>query len=211
MTKQILIADDHFVVRMGTAIILEDFFENFFIDHAENYQEVIEKVSEKKYDLLILDVEMPGSIFENMITEIKKIDSNIKILIFTGHMENQAIRFLSKGAEAYLNKSSEEKKIIEAVAAIFSTGYYYPQEILHDFINVQSCRGNIYDKPLDILSEREKEIYNYLIKGYGILEISNALNLHMSTISTHKKRVLKKLDVSSIAELVHLHHKHYSE
>lgn len=207
--KKILIADDHMVVRLGTAIILEDFFENISVDQAEDYNDVITKVSIELYDLLILDIQMPGSLFEDMIKEIKWISPDIKILIFTGSKENQALGYLKNGAEAYLNKTSEEKLIIEAVQSIFDKGYYYPQEILFDFLINETAVKKCSGRPMDFLSVREIEIYNHLIKGYGILEISNILNIHMSTVSTHKKRILTKLKVGSVAEMVHLHNKYY--
>lgn len=208
MSKKFLIADDHFIIRTAITFILESSFKELTIDYVENYPEVLKKISQKEYDLLILDVEMPGSILEHMITEIKTINRDLKILIFTSHNEDQALTYLYKGAEGYLNKTCEEIKLLEAVKSIFSTGYYYPQEILHKFVkNKNNSKKPV--KPLDLLSEREIEIYNCLIKGNGVLETSNYLNIHMSTVSTHKKRILKKLNINSIAELVHLHNKHY--
>ncbi|MBT2620594.1 response regulator transcription factor [Chryseobacterium sp. ISL-6] len=210
MEKNILIADDHYVVRMATSIILEEYDPTFQIDYAETYPEVLEKITEKEYELLILDIEMPGSTFEHMIKDIKKIRSEIKILVFTSHKESQAVSYLSAGAQGYLNKSCEEAKIAEAVHSIFTAGYYYPQALLHEFLNNNEDSGNKIIRPLDLLSEREIEIYQSLVEGNGILEISNSLNIHMSTVSTHKLRIFKKLQVNSIAELVHLHNKYYS-
>ncbi|CAA7196368.1 MULTISPECIES: response regulator transcription factor [Chryseobacterium] len=209
MSKKILIADDHYVVRMGTAIILESINQDFLIDHAENYYEVTKKVSQTEYDLLILDIEMPGSIFESMVKELKQISPNLKIMIFTGHKESLALKYLSEGAEAYLYKSCEEGKIVEAVNSIFTKGYYYPQELLYDFVNNGNKMKQSSALPLDILSGREVDIYLCLIKGNGILEISNLLGIHMSTVSTHKKRIFKKLNINSLAELIHLHNRHY--
>lgn len=210
MKKNILIADDHYVVRMGTAIILEGAHPEFTIDHAESFQEVLEKLNEKNYDMLILDLEMPGSTFEHMIRDIRKLQNDINILIFTSHKESQAISYLSAGANGYLNKSCEDTKIIEAVNSIFNSGYYYPQALLHEVINNDFNPSSKVTRPLDMLSEREAEIYHRLIEGNGILEISNILNIHMSTVSTHKLRIFKKLNVNSIAELVHLHNKFYN-
>ncbi|MDR6404052.1 MULTISPECIES: response regulator transcription factor [Chryseobacterium] len=211
MEKRILIADDHYVVRMGTAIIIEDHYPQIMIDHAQNFSQVLEKITENEYALVILDIEMPGSTFEHMIKEIKKIRNDIKILIFTSHKEKEAIPYLSVGANGYLNKSCEDTKILDAIQSIFTEGYYYPQVLLHDFINNKNYKPESSEtRPLDLLSEREAIIYQYLVEGNGILEISNKLDLHMSTISTHKLRIFKKLQVNSIAELVHLHNKYYS-
>ena len=204
-----MIADDHYVVRMATAIILEGTHPEFIIDHAESFPEVLEKITEKKYDLLVLDLEMPGSTFEHMIKDIRKLSGDTKILIFTSHKESQAVSYLAAGANGFLNKSSKDTKIIEAVNSIFTLGYYYPQALLHEVINNDFNPSNKVLRPLDLLSEREAEIYHRLVDGHGILEISNILNIHMSTVSTHKLRIFKKLNVNSIAELVHLHNKYY--
>ncbi|WP_312766197.1 response regulator transcription factor [Epilithonimonas sp.] len=208
MKKRILIADDHYVVRMSTALILENHSKDFIVEHAENYNEVTVKVSQDNYDLLILDIEMPGSLFEYMIKEMKDLNADMKILIFSGHRENVALQYILAGAEGYLNKNSDGTRIIESVTAIFEKGYYYPQELMHDFlVNRDSTKTTAL--PFDILSEREVEIYKLLIKGDGVLEISNHLNLHMSTISTHKKRIFQKLKINTIADLIHLHNRYF--
>ncbi|RMZ59862.1 DNA-binding response regulator [Chryseobacterium nematophagum] len=209
MKKKILIADNHYVVRLGTSIVLESANKNFLIDYAENEKEIMEKASQKEYDLLIFDIEMMGSFFESMTKELKKINPNMKLMIFTGNKENFALKYLFEGAEAYLCKSCEESKIIEAVESIFTKGYFYPEELLYDFINNGNKVKQETIDPLDILSGRETDIYLNLIKGSGVLEISNILGIHMSTVSTHKKRIFKKLNINSLAELIHLHNRHY--
>ena len=92
MTKKILIADDHHVVRIGTAMILEKNFNHFEVDFAETYGEAKKKIESEKYDLVILDIELPGSIFKSMVKEIKTISENTLILIFTSYKENIALQ-----------------------------------------------------------------------------------------------------------------------
>jgi len=204
MAKKILIADDHYVVRVGTAIILED--SQYIVDHVENYMQLLEMIKKTPFDMVILDIEMPGTKFELMIGEIKELIPHTKILVFTAHKENLALNYINYGADGYLHKACSEKRILEAIETIFNHGYFYPQELLHNFVNNTSKRSRV---PQDRLSERELQVYNFLIEGYGILEISNTLNIHMSTVSTHKKRIFEKLEVNSIAKLIQIHNKYY--
>lgn len=204
MTKNILIADDHDIVLVGTSIILESRIKDVIIDQAEDYPETLEKISQKKYDLVILDINMPESKNKRMITEIKALDPGIKILIFSAYEEQIAVQYIKEGANGYISKLSKSEEISDAVNAIFSEGYYYPSGIVHQLIN---------ESPIDSiksLSEREYEIFTLLAKGNGNLEISNKMNIQMPTISTYKKRIHKKLKTNNIADLIKLYQSYIS-
>lgn len=202
MQKKILIADDHYVVRMGASLLLHSTYEDLEIDFTENYENVKEKISETHYDLLMLDIDMPGTIYLNMIAELKSIDPNLKIMMFSAYDEKTALQYINEGADGYLNKKLSEN-VVDAVTSIFRQGYYYSQEIAHLLV---SARKEI--KPLDALSKRELQVFNLLAEGNGNLEISNKLDLKMSTVSTFKKRIYKKLEVKSIVEIIRLHEKY---
>ncbi|ROI00190.1 response regulator transcription factor [Chryseobacterium daecheongense] len=204
MSKNILIADDHDIVLVGTSIILESRIKDAVIDQAENYPETLEKISRKKYDLVILDINMPESKNKKMITEIKALDPDIKILIFSAYEEQIAVQYIKEGANGYISKLSKSEEISDAVNTIFSEGYYYPSGIVHQLIN---------ESPIDSiksLSEREYEIFTLLAKGNGNLEISNKMNIQMPTISTYKKRIHKKLKTNNIADLIKLYQTYIS-
>ncbi|WP_027379600.1 response regulator transcription factor [Chryseobacterium daeguense] len=204
MTKHILIADDHDIVLAGTSLILESRLENAVIDQAEDYPEAIDKISKKKYDLVILDINMPESKNKKMISEIKAIDPDIKILIFSAYEEEIAVQYIKEGANGYLSKLSKVDEISEAVSRIFSEGYYYPSGIVNQLLQ---------SSPLDSiksLSKREYEIFTLMAMGDGNLEISNKLNIQMPTISTYKKRIYTKLKTNNLAELISLYKIHIS-
>jgi DNA-binding NarL/FixJ family response regulator len=129
MTKKILIADDHHVVRIGTALILEKNFDDFEIDFAETYTEVKQKVENENYDLVILDIELPGSILKSMVKEIKSISGDTLVMIFTSYKENIAMQYIEEGANGFLNKQSDPEVFVKAVEAIFKDGYYYTQAL----------------------------------------------------------------------------------
>lgn len=201
--KNILIADDHFIVRAGTTMVIEKKYPNFHIEQAENYNQVLEKLVMFKFDLLLLDIDMPGTKYELMIQEIKSIDSFVKIIIFSVYEENVAVRYLLEGANGYLNKLSSRDKIIDTIDNVFERDFYYSQEIMKEMFLINQKKRDI--NPFENLTEKEKAIAYLLIEGNGNLEISNMLNIKMSTISTYKKKIFEKLNVKNVIELFNLH------
>lgn len=202
MTKKIVIADDHFVVRLGTTLILESHYKDVKISCAESYTELKEKLYAESFDLLILDINMPESKYLGMIGEIKIIQPHLKILVFSVYDNDIAVQYIIEGADGYINKLSDENNILEAVQQIFETGTYYSPDIVKKLVS--SAKKDTPINPLETLSEREKEIFDLLVKGYGNIEISNELNLHLSTVSTYKARIYKKLNIKNAVDLVRL-------
>lgn len=208
MSRKILIADDHYVVFAGTSIILESRIPDITIDHAEDYPKALDKISNNKYDIVILDINMPESKNKKMIPEIKEADPEIKILVFSTYEESIAIQYIREGANGYLNKLSGVEQIADAVNKIFNDGFYYSTNIVNQLL--QSSIHKTLLNPLESLSEREYEIFHLLVNGFGNLEISNTMNIQMPTISTYKKRIYNKLHVNNIADLIKLHQKYSS-
>ncbi|MGI9580860.1 response regulator transcription factor [Chryseobacterium sp. RRHN12] len=200
MTKKILIADDHHVVRIGTAMILEKNFNYVEVSFAETYDEAKQKIESEKYDLVILDIELPGSILKSMVKEIKAISPESLILIFTSYKENIALQYIEEGANGFLNKQSDPENFVKAVEAIFKDGYYYTSEMMNEIL-----KGNQRKKNIENLSERELQVFNLLAKGNGNLEIANALNIEESTVGTYKRRVYQKLKISNLVELLEIY------
>ncbi|SDR05084.1 two component transcriptional regulator, LuxR family [Chryseobacterium soldanellicola] len=199
MIKKILIADDHDIVLVGTSLILESKIKDVAIDLAEDYPEALEKISREKYDLIILDINMPESKNKKMISEIKALDPAIKILMFSAYEEEIAVQYIKEGANGYVSKLSKSEEISEAVNKIFSEGFYYPPNIVAQLFQ---------ESPLDSiknLSAREYEIFILMVKGYGNLEISNKMGIQMPTISTYKKRIYTKLKTSNLPDLIKLY------
>lgn len=203
MKKKILITDDHYVVRMGTGFILESKL-NYpcSVDFADCYTDARNKVSQEEYDLLILDIDMPDSIFQAMVKELKSVSvqKNLKIAIFSVHDADVVIRYIQEGADGYINKNSGESEILNAVNCILDTGYYYSQQIMNKILNLSKNNN-----PLEKLSEREFQVFKLLAEGNGNIEISNILNLQMSTISTYKKKIFEKLKVKTVVDLVRIY------
>ncbi|HAO27170.1 MAG TPA: DNA-binding response regulator, partial [Chryseobacterium indologenes] len=130
MNERILIADDHYVVRAGTALVLESAYPKLSIDFAENYDQVKKMLGTHQYGLLILDIDMPGTRYKKMISELKNIQKGLKILVFSGYDKDVAIQYIREGAEGYLNKQSSEEEIKNAVKTVIEKGYFYPAELI---------------------------------------------------------------------------------
>jgi len=201
MTRKILIADDHHVVRVGTSVILEENFDDLSIDYAETYYEVKEKVQTEKFDLIILDIDLPGSTYKSMIKELKSIDDEVLILLFSSYQEDIAFQYFEEGANGFLNKLSDDETFVKAVTAVFKDNYYFPPSIMGQLAVGRSGKKSTEK----LLSKREFQIFNLLAKGNGNLEIANMLGIEVSTVGTYKKRIYAKLNISNIVELVKLY------
>ncbi|AZA86655.1 DNA-binding response regulator [Chryseobacterium shandongense] len=199
--KNILIADGHYVVRTGTALVLKSKLQyHCNIDFAETYSDTKDMVSEKAYDLLIIDIDIPGSIFKAMVKDLKKKQKNLKILFFSTYDDNVGIQYIEEGAAGYLNKGASESEIITAVNSMFEEGYYYTVNMMKKLVTHTAGSHSV-----ERLSKREFQIFKLLAQGNGNIEISNILNLKMSTISTYKKKIFEKLQVKNVVDLVRIY------
>ncbi|WP_162074304.1 response regulator transcription factor [Chryseobacterium fistulae] len=210
MKKKVLIADAQYVAVEGLIFILKSIGQDMLVHRVYNEEEIVDKLIEVEYDLLILDVGMLAGNFESKIKELKKVSPPLKIMIFTRCEDDNYFYYLHQGVDSIIYKSDDESEIRESVYSIFKRGYYYRQEFLHDFIHITKGNQQAFSNLFDLLSEREKEVYDFLIKGIGILEISNVLNLHQSTVSTYKRRLFKKLNINSLPDLIKSLFKFYS-
>lgn len=198
-----LIADDHSIVRQGIALVVKELFSNATIHTAGSFKDTLKVVRETKLDLLILDINFPDGNSINIIPEVKTIQPELKILIFTAYDESiYAMRYLNAGASGYLNKGCTEEEMKMAVKSMVSTGKYVTQSIKDRILDSYISKTPI--NPLDKLSIREVEVARLLIKGHGNLEISELLQIKKTTVSTFKNRVFEKLEIDNLAALIEL-------
>lgn len=208
MDYKILLVDDHLVVKAGVSIILNNEIDNLTISYSSDYLETIKLIKKNKYDLIVLDINIPGGKSTAMIAEIKFFLSEAKILMFSAYEEESyALRYMHAGADGYLNKLSGEDKIVEAVKAIMEDGKYLTPAIIN-LLNDNNLKNEPVN-PFDKLSKRELEISKLLIKGDGNLEISNNLGIQMSTVSTYKNRIFEKLKINNLVELIEKYNLYY--
>ncbi|MES2241005.1 MAG: response regulator transcription factor [Bacteroidota bacterium] len=206
MQKEILIVDDHLVVRTGVSIILEEKLKSITISTTDNYNDTLKILKRQTFDLIILDINIPGGRNTAMIEEIKDIQPDVKILIFSVYEEEtHACPYIIAGANGYLNKLSDKKKLTNAVDTILKTGNYLTPTIVTELVKASNNRESM--NPLDKLSKREREISELLVQGDGNIEIANKLSIQLTTVSTHKNKIFNKLHIKNIVELISLFNK----
>jgi DNA-binding NarL/FixJ family response regulator len=204
MVKNILIVDDHFIVRSGMSLLLENELDNVEVFGASDFQEALVECSKNSFDLVILDINLPGGKKCYMIDDLRELQKDIKILIFSAHEEDiYAFRYIQAGANGYLNKLSDSDTIVKAVKTVLEAGKYISIDILDKFIAFSQHKRES-SNPLEELTHREFEIAELLVKGFGNLEVANELDIKMTTVSTHKLNVFKKTHITNIIELSEL-------
>lgn len=198
-----LLGDDHNIVRQGLQFVIEDLVENPEIIHASSLENIIEQVKTHPIEIAILDAQFPDGNSLSIVSELKKIQPEIKVLIFTSfEEENYALKFVNKGADGFLNKLSEENEIQNAIQKMIEKGSSFPAFTTK---MLQLTDEQIaFLNPLNQLTERELEIAVLYAKGFGNLEIANHLSLRQNTISTFKKRIFEKLKVATLVDLIDL-------
>nr|WP_315155566.1 response regulator transcription factor [uncultured Flavobacterium sp.] len=205
MKRKILIVDDHFIVRSGMSLLLENEIDDVQVFGAKDFQEALEECSKDIFDLVILDINLPGGKKCYMIDDLRELQKDVKILIFSAHEEDiYAFRYIQAGANGYLNKLSDSDMIVKAIKTVLESGKYISNDILDKFIAFSQHKKGESDNPLEYLTHREFEIAELLVKGYGNLEIANELDIKMTTVSTHKLNILKKTNITNIIELSEL-------
>lgn len=197
---KILIADDHSVVRQGVSLILREFFTDMEVTQVDTFNLALDMLNREVFSLILLDINLPGGNSITMIDDVKAIQNNARILVFSAYDEEQyALRYIQAGADGYLNKLSSEDKIILAVKTVLN-GERYMGDTIKNMLR-QYPEAILYENPFFMLSNREMEITLLLVNGEGNLEIANKLNIRMSTVSTYKSRIFEKLGVNNVVSL----------
>ena len=194
-----LIADDHEIIRRGLRSLISDYWTGVQILDAATMEAALVE-TEKFPSLIIIDVNLPGGNNLKVIEQLKLVQSNAKILVFSSLNENiYAVPYLKAGASGYLMKNAEESEVVTAITTILAGSRYSSRNVKENMFN--SILGNDADNPFTKLSGRELEVAELLTKGVGVLDISHQLNLQMGTVSTYKLRLFQKLKIKSIIEL----------
>lgn len=197
---RILLADDHAIVRRGLKQTLADLFAQATFGEAANTAETLENVWKQDWDVLVLDISMPGRSGLEVLREVKQARPKLPVLVLSTHPEDQyAIRCLRAGAAGYLNKEIAPDEIAKAIRKVVTGGKYVsPQlaEKLASEMNLSSDRP-----PHETLSDREYEVMILLSSGKTVTDIAHQLSLSVKTISTHRTHILEKMKLQNNAEL----------
>lgn len=197
---RILLADDNEIMRTGLKLLINNLVTDAVIDEAGDGNSTFRKVKENPYQLIILDVNMPGTDSFELVSKIIGSRPDTKILIFSMNAEDvYAIRYLKAGAKGYVSKDAPAMEVEKAIDTVLK-GMRYISTALRYAIALEIL-GEKTKNPFDILSSREFEIVQHLIKGESLSGICQTFNLKASTVSTHKARIFKKLNCNNIIEL----------
>jgi DNA-binding NarL/FixJ family response regulator len=202
LPKSIIIADDHAVVRTGLQLIFDTTDDLSIVDEARNGQELLEKLKTNNYDLVILDISMPGKDAMDVLKEIKITLPQLPVVIFSMNPDEIfALRMLNTGASAYINKETQPDKIIDILRFVLKgKKYISPQqtEIMADYISMPEKQ---VDSTHKFLSDREFQVFCLLASGVRKPEIAEKLEISIHTLSNHRNNILKKMNLATNSDL----------
>jgi DNA-binding NarL/FixJ family response regulator len=199
--KQLLLVDDHNIVREGLKHILEPFAAQWAIAEASSGFEALDHLRHQHCDLAIVDLSMPGMSGLDLIQRIKTAYPKVLVLVLSMHGEEQyALRAFKAGANGYLTKDSAAAELINAVRKVMAGGAYVTEQLAERV--VQQLNGGAKAPSHAELSDREMEVLRRFVAGQRPVDIAKALHLSIKTVSTHKSRIQEKLQLSSMAALI---------
>lgn len=198
---RLVIADDHAIVRGGLKQLFALAPDLEVVGEAVNGGEVLERLRQDPFDLLLLDLNMPGISGADLITRVKAHRADLPILILTMHNEPQvAARMLKAGATGYISKDCEPEILLAAIRKVAANGKYIAPDLAEKMVFDLTATAQ---RPLhSLLSEREAEIFRLLTTGKGVNEIALQLAISNKTVSTHKVRLMEKMKLSNMADLM---------
>jgi DNA-binding NarL/FixJ family response regulator len=198
---RVLIIDDHPIIREGITKVLNATADFEVTGEASNAQEALQLLSQKSFDVVILDVVMPGRSGLEFLEQIKKSKPELRVLMISAHSEKRyALRAIKSGASGYITKDSAGKELVKALSKILSGGVYVSAGIADQLLfELAEDPG----KPAhELLSTREFQVMQMIAAGNRLKEIASELSLSISTVSTHRLRILQKMGMKNNAELI---------
>lgn len=197
---KVLIADDHTVVRRGLRQILLEGFPSAQVEEVADAEELIKKIMQAPWDLVISDLSMPGRSGLEALQQIKQIQPKLPVLILSIHPEDQyAIRVLRAGASGYLSKDMAPDELVIAVQKVLMGKKYITDTIAEKLASVLDQDSS--KAPHEILSDREFSVLKLLASGKSVSEIAESMFLSVTTVSTYRTRIMVKMNMKNNADL----------
>jgi len=199
----VLLADDHMLVRDGLKRIIAESGLFLVVAEAADGNEALQRLRTQSIELALFDLSMPGRNGIELIKLVKAEFPALRILVLTMHEEDQyAVRAIRAGAAGYLTKDSASSSLIAAMQKIARGGMYVSPELAEQMaLSLQPNHAT--EQTHHQLSDREDQVFHALIAGKSVGEVANDLNLSVKTVSTHKAHIFRKMQMNSVAELVH--------
>jgi DNA-binding NarL/FixJ family response regulator len=205
---RVVIADDHQILREGLKQLLQAAGDLDVVGEAADGYEVIERVRHLVFDVLLLDMSMPGKSGVELIKQVKTEKPKLRVLVLSMHEEHQyAVRAIRAGASGYLTKESAASQLVAAIRKVAGGGAFITAEVAERL--AQEAMPHAEGPAHTTLSDREFEVFRMLVNGVSVGDIAARLHLSAKTISTHKARLMEKLGVETNVELVHYALRHH--
>jgi DNA-binding NarL/FixJ family response regulator len=204
---RVVVADDHQILREGLKQLLLAAGDLDVVGEAADGYEVLQRIRTLDFDVLLLDMSMPGKSGVELIKQVKAEKPKLRVLVLSMHEEHQyAVRAIRAGASGYLTKESAAAQLVAAIRKVASGGAFISAEVAERLALDAMPHA---ERPLhESLSDREYQVFRLLVNGDSVSDIALKLHLSAKTVSTHKARLMEKLQVASNAELVHYAFKH---
>ena len=198
---RILIADDHAILRRGLREILQRELPGVVSGEAADAAEVLAQVQRQDWDLLILDVTMPGRSGLDLLKDLRYLRPKLPVLVLSMHSEDQyGRRVLKAGASGYMNKESAPEELITAIRKVLAGGRYVSAALAESL--ARDLARDDERPPHELLSNRELEVLRKIAAGKTVGQVAAELHLGVTTVSTHRARLMEKMQMSSTAELI---------
>jgi two-component system, NarL family, invasion response regulator UvrY len=199
---KILIADDHAILRKGLREILARELEGAVFGEAKDAQQVFTEAQRQHWDLVILDISMPGRSGLDVLRDLKREQPQLPVLVLSMHPETQyGKRVLKAGAAGYLNKESAPEELVQAIHKVLNGGRYVSPALAEKLAFDLSLESDQF--PHEKLSDRELEVLRMMASGKTVSQIAETLHLSVTTVSTYRARILEKMNMKTTAELMH--------
>ncbi|NMG31611.1 response regulator transcription factor [Aromatoleum evansii] len=198
---RVLVADDHTIVRDGLRQLLADTPDLVVAGEAANGDELLARVQENDWNVLVLDISMPGRSGLDLIRQLKRERPGLPILVFSMHQEEQyAARALRAGASGYLTKEADGTLLVAVIRKVAQGSVYLSEKMTR--LLLRELQPGSERPPHETLTDREFQIFRRIVAGGSVSVVADELSLSVKTVSTHKAHILQKMGMSSTAELV---------
>jgi two-component system, NarL family, invasion response regulator UvrY len=204
---RVLIVDDHAIVRHGLKEMFADAYPGLMVGEAENSQAALEQLLKQKWDLVLLDINLPGRGGLEVLQESKRLRPRTPVLVLSAYPEEEfAIRSLKLGASGYLNKTLGADEVLAAAKKVLAGGIYVTASLAEKL--AASLGRNFHLIPHESLSSRELQVLRMVASGRTIKKIAAEIALSEKTVGTYRARIAKKMGLSSNVELTRYALKH---
>ncbi|HYT46979.1 MAG TPA: response regulator transcription factor [Burkholderiales bacterium] len=198
---RIVVADDHTIVREGLKQVLSAASDLSIVGEAQNGHEVLQRVRELEFDVLLLDMSMPGKSGIELIKQVRAEKPKLRVLVLSMHQEQQyAVRAIKAGASGYLTKESASAQLVSAIRKVAGGGAFITEAVAEQL--ALGAMPQADGPPHSALSDREFQVFRLLVSGKAVSSIAGELNLSVKTVSTHKARIMQKMNMSNPTELI---------